>query len=231
MTDDQKVLQTEQINWYEEEENRLDYEIVFGGGNHKKRKANTEPEEAKVNVKKLIQKRDEKWNKRLEKARQEMFKKGHEKGFKEGYLEAEKQIDQKLSKIENMIKKAHEEWNQRQKLINPGLLDLAFDIVEKIVGSPIDNPQIYQQLEEELSVLLHQSDNEIKPLLRISEEDYEFVEEIIKKYAPELSISLRISGECNPGEFEFETEKETIVHRFRKKVLDFKENLSLPSWK
>lgn len=231
MAEDQKVLQTEQINWYEEEENRLDYEVVFGGENYQKSKANKESAEPKVDVKKLIQKRDEKWKKRLENAREKMFEKGRQKGFEEGYKEAEQQVDQKLSKLEGLIQEAHEDWCQRQELINPGLLDLTFDIVEKIVGLPIENPQIRQQLEEELSVLLHQSDDEIKPLLWISKEDYKFVEGIVKKYAPELSISIRISEKYNPGEFELETEKETVVHRFREKVTDFKENLSLPSWK
>lgn len=237
--DKQKILNTEEIDWYEEEENRLDYEAVFGGNGQQKDKDKTEKsseasetsEEQQVDVKKLIQKRNEKWEKRLRKARTEAFRKGRKQGRKEGYQKAEKEIDDKISQLENLIQKAHNDWARRHQTINPGLLDMAFNMVEKIVGLPVENPEIRERLEEELSLLLHDIDKEARPLLWVSEKDYQFVEELVEEYAPELSLSIRISEDCNPGEFEFETKKETIVHSFREKLNELKENLSLPSWK
>lgn len=232
--DKQRILNTEEIDWYEEDENRLDYEVVFGGNGHQKdakEKSSEASNERQVDVKKLIQKRNKKWEKRLRKARTEAFRKGRKQGREEGYQKAEKEIDNKISRLENLIKKAHNDWTRRHQMINPGLLDMAFDVVEKIVGLPVENPKIREQLEEELSLLLHDIDNETKPLLWVSEKDYQFVEKLVDEYAPELSLTIRISEDCNPGEFEFETKHETIVHNFMEKLNDLKENLSLPSWK
>lgn len=232
--EDQKVLNTEEINWYEEDENRLDYKIAFGDNGYRiDKKDDTEdaPEQQQVDVKKLIKKRDEKWEKRLEKARREAFEKGREQGQQEGFEQAEQEIDDKLTRLEQLVEQAHQDWKERHRTLNPGLLDLVFDMVEEIVGLPVENPKIREQLEDELSLLLHETEDEIKPLLWVSESDYRFVEQMVEKYAPELSLSIRIREDCNPGEFEFETEEETVVHRFREKLTDLKENLSLPSWK
>lgn len=234
MEEDQKILHTEDINWYEEDENRLDYDLAFNGNGYKKsddKKKSKANSERKVDVKQLVKKRNDKWEQRLAKARKEAFEKGRERGYEEGFDEAEQQVDDKLNRLEGLVEKAHQDWSHRHQLLNPGLLDLVFDMVEKIVGLPVENSKIREQLEEKLSVLMHETDNEIKPKLWVSEEDYCFVEELVEKYSPELSLSIRVSEDCNPGEFEFETQKETVVHRFREKLADLKDNMTLPSWK
>lgn len=234
MQENKNVLHTEELNWYEEDENCLDYDLAFKGKGYKKSDAEKKPEtkpEPKVDVKKLVKKRDDKWEQRLAKARKKAFEEGRECGFEEGFNKAEQKIGDKVHRLEQLLEKAHREWSSRHQLLNPGLLDLVFDMVEKIVGLPVENPKIREQLEERLSKLLHETDDKIKPKLWVSEQDYRFVEEVVEKYAPELSLSIRVSEECNPGEFEFETHNETVVHRFQEKLADLKDNLTLPSWK
>jgi len=140
-------------------------------------------------------------------------------------------VEDKVEQLAQIIEKAHHDWKERHRLLNPGLLDLVFDMVEKIVGLPVENPAIREQLEEKLSGLLHETEDQIKPQLWVSQKDYRFVEDLVQKYAPELSLSIRISEECNPGEFEFETKKETVVHRFKEKLTDLREKMTLPSWR
>jgi flagellar biosynthesis/type III secretory pathway protein FliH len=232
--EDQKILHTEEINWYEEDQNRLDYEVAFDGNGYKKSPKDDSHEdpvnEQQVDVKQLINKRDKKWEKRLAKVRKEARQEGYEQGYEKGFNDAEQEIDGKLDHLEHLVENAHSQWIERQKMLNPGLLDLVFDIVEEIVGLPVENPEIREQLEDELSVLFHETDSQVKPQLWVSEEDYEFVKGLIEKYSPELSLSLRVSEDYNTGEFEFETDKETVVHCFREKLADFKENITLPSW-
>ena len=232
--EDQRILHTEDITWYEEDENLIDYDLAFNGKGYKNvnQQDEKQPEkEAKVDVKKLIQKRDEKWEKRLARAREEAFEKGREQGYEEGYTEAEEQVEEKVQQLEQLLQQAHQDWKERHRQLNPGLLDLVFDMVEKIVGLPVENPKIREQLEEKLSGLFYETENEIKPQLWVSKKDYRFVEELVDKYAPELSLSIRISEDCNPGEFEFETKNEIVVHRFKEKLTDLRENMTLPSWK
>lgn len=233
--EDQKILHTEEINWYEEGENRLDYDIAFEGNGYKKgqkNKSHGQPiNEQQIDVKQLINKRDQKWEKRLAKVRKEARQEGYEQGYQEGVNEAEQHIDDKLDHLEYLVENAHNQWKEYQKMLDPGLLDLVFDIVEEIVGLPVENPEMRERLEDELSVLFHEVDSQVKPKLLISEEDYEFVEGLIEKYVPELSLSVQVSEEYNTGEFEFETDKETVIYRFQEKLVDFKESMTLPSWK
>ena len=232
--EDQKILHTEEINWYDEDSHPLDYEMAFDGKGYKRseKSENSEsPWSRPVGLDAILPLPGRSWKKRLAKARKEAFEKGRNQGYQEGFDEAEQQVDDKLDRLEDLVEKAHREWKEQHQLLNPGLLDLVFDMVEKIVGLPVENPAIREQLEEKLSGLLHETEGNIKPQLWVSEQDYRFVEELVEKYAPELSLSIRINEDCNPGEFEFETQKETVVYRFREKLADLKENMTLPSWK
>lgn len=235
--EEQKILNTEQINWYEEEDNELNYQIAFDGNDglgsngEEETESDDKGEQEQVDVKTLLRERDQKWKKRLKKAREISFAKGVEEGRKKGYRKAEEEIDEKLETLRGIFEQAHKKWLERHRALNPGLLDLTFDLVEEIVGIPVENPQIRETLEEELSELLHEAENRLKPVLWVSKEDYNFVENLVKKYAPEISINIRVSKEYNPGEFEFETEKKTVVYSFKEMLHDFRENISLPSWK
>ncbi|NGP87402.1 hypothetical protein [Fodinibius halophilus] len=237
--EDQKIFNTDQVSWYEDDDNQLDYQVAFEEAESFKTdplvqegvNETDEPQQQQVDVKELLRERDQKWKERIKKSRAAAFSKGVEQGKQQGYEQAEKEFKQKEQQLEMMFEKAHMEWHARHEALNPGLLDLVFEIVEEIVGLPVENPAIRESLEEELSVLLHGAEEEIKPLVRVSESDYKFVEELVEKYAPEATLTIRVSEDCNPGEFEFETDKKMVVYRFKEMLNDFRENLSLPSWK
>jgi len=233
---DQKILSGDEISWYEDEETCLDYRMVFEGdevvGNERDKKSlKSEQEEENVNVRALLKERDEKWKKRFKKVNEETFKKGFQRGEQHGIEQTRKEMDERFARLEDLFKKAHEEWVNRQDALNPGMLDLVFDIVETVVDLPMEHVTMKEHLEKELSVLLYNIDEGIKPVLNICEEDYNFVAELVEKYAPKITIDIRKSDNYNPGEFEFDTDKETVVYKFKEIVKDFRENLTLPTWK
>ncbi|GAA5522463.1 hypothetical protein LQ318_11985 [Aliifodinibius salicampi] len=233
--EDQKILNNEQVKWYEDDDTRLDYQVAFEGPGHtrnqEKKRQDKASKEKKVDIKALLRERDTKWKKRLQDARKAAYAKGFEEGKEDGLQQARKEIDQKIEGLEDMMDQAHQEWKQRQEAINPGLLDLVFELVETIVGLPVGNPQIRENLDDELSVLLHETSKEVKPVIWICNEDYEYVEGLVEKYAPELTVRIRSHDEYNPGEFAFETDKETVVYNYKEMLNDFRENVSVPSWK
>ncbi|WP_138430793.1 FliH/SctL family protein [Fodinibius saliphilus] len=237
--EDQKIFNTDQVSWYEDDNNQLDYQVAFEEADsfqadrsiQKDETNDVEPEGRQVDVQELLKERDKKWKERLKKSRAAAYSKGVEQGKEQGYQEAKEEFKQKEKQLETMFEQAHKEWHERHEALNPGLLDLSFEIAEEIVGIPVENPEIRELMKEELSVLLHGAEEEVKPLLRVCESDYQYVKDLVEKYAPEATLTIRVSEDCNPGEFEFETDKKMVVYRFKEILNDFRENLSLPSWK
>lgn len=228
--DEQKIIGTGELNWYDEERAQLDYQMIFDQNDESDKKEQQEKAPSEIDIKALLRERDHKWKTRLKKAREHAFSKGYEEGRRQGLEQGRSEIEEQLSGLERSFEEAHIEWKKRQKLLDPGLLDLVFDIAETILELPVENPAIRVKLEQEISSLLHRMDEEVKPFLWISESDYEYVQEMKEEYLSESSVNIQISEECNPGEFKFETDQKTVVYSFKKMLDDFRNNLSLPSW-
>ncbi|HBQ59773.1 MAG TPA: hypothetical protein DD671_09150 [Balneolaceae bacterium] len=67
-------------------------------------------------------------------------------------------------------------------------------------------------------------------MVKVSSCDLGLVKKLQEDHAPEMTMYIEVDAECNPGEFELENEQETIVHKFREMLKEFKKNLSLPTW-
>lgn len=223
-----KILDDKQINWKKKDDSRLSYQMIFD--ETAPGEISEEDSEEALDVDELLRKRDQKWQEKLIKTREEMYARGLEDGKKQGIEQARAEIDGKLVQIENILREAHREWQNRQKLLEPGILDLTFDLAEAILTIPVENPAIRKKLESELSTLLQKTDEQSRPVLWISEEDLEYIKKLKNEYAPKTTINIRVSKECNPGEFKLETNRETIVHNFKTMLGDLKESLTLPSW-
>lgn len=230
-----KILDNEKITWHEDERRQLDYQTLFEDNSEPSPSQKAEHpengEKEKNDVGALLREKKYEWRVRLKNARENAFAKGFEEGKKEGISQSRKEIDNKLTELEVMFEKAHREWKERQEKLNPGLLDLVFEIAESILEIPVENTDIRKKLDQDLEELLQRIDDYSKPMLWISESDYHYVEKLKERYAPETTVNIKISAECNPGEFKFDTDQERVVSDFRKLLTDFKAKLSLPSWK
>lgn len=224
-----KIIENKKINWNDLENSKLNYQMIFEEKVEALEKE--EAEEEGLDIVEVLSRKEREWKKKLEEACKEAYAHGIEEGRKRGVEEARTEIDGKLATLENAFSKAHEEWKEKQKFLEPGMLDLAFEITEAILEIPVENPAIRTKLEEEIAPLLHKIDENSKSVLWISESDFTYIEKLVEEYAPGSPITIRISQECNPGEFELETSRETIVRSYEKILGDFKDSLSLPSWK
>lgn len=232
---EQKILDSNQISWYGDGDTRLDYQVAFSNKGDHKCQTEGEHEESKedkqIDVSALLRERDARWKKRLKKAREASFAKGFRDGKKQGAEEALKEADKRVNAIEKMFEEAHQEWVSRHEALNPGLLDLVFELAETIMGLPVGAPEVRENMEDELSALLYEVEDHLRPVLWVCEHDFRFIEKLVNKYAHKTTVDIRVSNKCKPGEFEFETDKEKVVHNFQEMLKDFKDNLSLPTWK
>jgi flagellar biosynthesis/type III secretory pathway protein FliH len=223
---DQKVFSNDQVHWYDEGSKRLSYQMIF-----KEKEILSPAPEENIDITELLDERDARWRIKLQKAKEEARAEGYKQGLQEGLDEARSEIDDKIQRICTVFKEAHLEWKKAQELMEPGILDMAFDISESILGIPVENPAIRTTIEQNLGGFLQKINEQSKPMLWISESDYDFVKEVIEEYAPHTSVTVRVGKKLNPGEFNLETTEENIVHNFQEMLHDFKENLALPSWK
>ncbi|HKL18876.1 MAG TPA: FliH/SctL family protein [Halalkalibaculum sp.] len=229
MMRDLKILDDKHISWSGNENARLNYQMIFE--ECEKSNSDTFSETEEVDLEALIHQTNLEWENKLEKARKEAFSEGLQKGKEQGFEQAGNEIEEKISTLKQAFTQAHSEWRQRQEFLEPGLLDLVFDISESILGIPVSNPAIREKLDRELDEALREIDEEAKTQLWVSESDYQYVEKLANMNIYPGSINIQISKECNPGEFKLENNRETIIHNFRVMLKDFKESLSLPSWK
>ena len=93
----QKVLDNNQVNWFEGKGTRLNYQMIFNEGTETQEKAEDkkelEPEKEQINLSEALAERDKKWKIKVQNTKEEAWKEGFEEGKKQGFEEAEAQID------------------------------------------------------------------------------------------------------------------------------------------
>ncbi len=222
-----KILNIRQVQWDGEESSLLSYKKNF---DKQEESASVEKEGEEIDVEKRIQEEKEKWMELLDQARRAAYQKGFESGLEEGRQAAAEQFEDKLKKIEGVFQEAHKEWLRRQKLMEPGLLELAFDVAESILGVPAENPKLREELNNEIEQLLQHAREDSRVVLEVSEADIEDVKKILKRYEEQHPVKVQVCEECKPGEFRLETDNETVLRDFRLMLADFKKSLKLPKW-
>jgi flagellar biosynthesis/type III secretory pathway protein FliH len=219
-----KILDSSDINWFGSGASRLSYEMIF-----------SEPEVEnggldEAEMEQILRERDRQWLNKLKRARDESYKAGLNDGHSAGFEAASQEIDKRTATLREAVVKAHNEWSDLMKTIEPGLLNLAFDMAEKILEVPVQDEGIRVKMKAELRSLLQKADENNRIEIRVAESDFEFAEDIFSEYSKGLSIRLSVCQNCLPGEFEFDTAHETVLHKFRKMLNQFKDSVSVTSW-
>jgi flagellar assembly protein FliH len=223
----QKVLSNQQVKWYDEETTRLNYQVIF----NEAKESSNESVFDEAELKSRLEMRDTAWKKKLQQEKEKAYREGFEAGQAEGYETAHQETDAKLEVIRTAIKEGHEEWQQRQEILEPGILDLAFELSEAILGIPVQDEQLRNNMLDTLRPIFQKLDNASRPVIKVCESDLEPVKALKEEFASELTMYFEVQNDCNPGEFILETDDETIVHQFREMLKELRKNLSLPTWK
>ncbi|MEX2601688.1 MAG: FliH/SctL family protein [Balneolaceae bacterium] len=228
-----KIIDNRQIEWFDKEISRLSYRMIFDdrAAAASEEPGQNEEEQQSVDVAELLHRRDRLWGGRLKEARKEAYQQGFQEGLDQGLEEGRSEAKQHLEELERVVKQGVEEWRARQQLLEPGLTDLLFEITEKILQIPISQPEMQELLEREIGMLLQRMGEGSRPVLHVSEQDMELMEKLILKYAQEIPVSVHSDESLLPGEFRLETDRERVAREYRALLKDFKDSLTLPTWK
>lgn len=223
-----RFLGQDEVKWQKESVSRLNYDMIFD--NSPDVDESEELRKQKDELEQKLVEQEKRWQACLRKMEVEAFEKGFQKGRVTGKTEAEAEIDQKLLGIEETLTRGHQEWQEIQTLLEPGILDLSFEIAEEILKLPLEHEELRERLTEEVHSLLQKMDDGSKAAIHVSQSDYEMIESLVEEYRNRLTVHLTMEAECKPGEFKFETKRETVVKDFKLQLQDFKDALNLPSW-
>lgn len=227
-----KIIDNRQIEWFDNEISRLSYRMIFDDRTVAvSEESEQENSEESVDVTELLHRRDRLWGSRLKEARKEAYQQGFQEGMGQGMEEGRSEAKQRLEVLEKVLEQGVEEWRTRQELLEPGLIDLLFEITEQILQIPVSHPDMRNHLEREIGTLLQKTGKSSRPILHISEEDMDLMEELVSTYAQEVPVAIRLDESLLPGEFRLETNREHVAREYHTLLKDFKESLSLPPWK
>lgn len=208
---------------------RLNYQMIFNEDDpHEGKK---ESERKLSEARELLEEKDSYWQEKLQKARDEAYEQGKKEGIDSGYKKAAAEIDEKVSTLEKAFQEAHTQWKKNQEEIGEGLINVAFDMAEAIIGAkPSQNGPVQKQLQNEIEKLLRSVDVETKSALYVNKEDKSVADTLLKKYDDELTVKVHVSEKCKPGEFILENNEMKVVRNLKMLLSDFKESLSIPHW-
>lgn len=228
MMNSRKIIDENRISWNsKKDQSTLSYNMIF---DDRPASSRLQDQEEEPDIGEILAENNRIWEERLRHAREEVYEAGIIEGEKKGYERANSELDLKLKNIDKNLQKAHHEWQERQKMLDPGVLDLAFELAESILEIPVENTAIRERMESELGPLLQRIEESSKPVLWISETDHDFISALKEEYASGTSVYIRVDNDFNPGEYKLESSRETIVHTFKTMLQDLKKSLTLPSW-
>ncbi len=230
-----RVLDPSQINWFKGNSTKLNYKMLFKEAEVPLDILQMEDTEAlELSPEETLEQarieRDHKWRLKVEKTKDSAYKEGYEDGKTAGYMQAQYDLEKKLDTIYTMIEGGIKKWEMRQELINPGILDLAFEMAEAILGYPIKNKKIRVKLQESLQPLLERIDNQSKPVLLVAETDFEYIKLLKEEHAPKSFLKIRIETSYRPGEYRYESKDEVVIQNIKNTLSEFRKKLSIPSW-
>ena len=230
-----RVLDNDQIKWYKENNTKLNYKMLFNETEAPPEILELEEAEAiELSPEEIAEQaridRDRKWKLKVNKTREVAYAQGYEEGKAAGYMHAQYDLEGKLDFINNTLENGFEEWKKRQELIDPGILDLAFEIAETILGFPVEHPELRNNLESTLGPLLERIDDQSKPVLLVAESDLEYIELLKEKYAPDTFIKVRVDQTCRSGEYRFESTHEVVIQNVMNTLKEFRKTLPIPTW-
>jgi flagellar biosynthesis/type III secretory pathway protein FliH len=174
----------------------------------------------------LLKKKDDQWQKQLRKECIRAEEAGFEKGFSAGKDEAEREYLKQLLGFEEMIKQMDVEYKKTMEELKSHIVNLVFDITEKVLDIPFKHPKLQERVQKEVSQIIDKLDDTLQIKVNLSETDFQKMQETFEKKKKLAHINPLIDEDLNMGEYVVETKKEYIAKKFKKMMADFKESVS-----
>lgn len=216
---DPKLIHKERLQVEDKEKAKLSYLDIFKADERKD-----------IDYESLIERTNQEWMRKMNDARQQSVQEGYEAGLRDGEENAKEIIEFQLHHFETILKELDEKLNSILNSIRPGVTQLVFALLEKLIEVPFEQDNlkewVTQKINENIDGLLKQQDITIT----VSEQDYDAVNALMKKMEPKHNIKITYSTHIHSGEYKLETPEEAVINNFKKKLNDLKQQIPLDTW-
>jgi len=231
---DSNIIDPENVLVNAEECKRLSYDMLFNDGtdtngiktksNGQNGHANYKSEEQHQRELRQLRKECEQ---KLEQAKTEAYKQGFNDGKEEGIEEFKTAIDDQVAVVTQAVEDIDHKIQSLTEDLKPHMASMVFDVAEQIIGLPVKNDALKDQVAAELRRILATVENGTKVQVNVAATDYGYIIRALKNQPDLENVSILSSESLNPGEYTVDTQNERVVKDFKKMLDDFREELAL----
>lgn len=206
---------------------RLSYDMLFSEQNYQQEDEEESTADQKQTLKEQYEQQllqqEKKWEAQLREARNEAFEQGKQQGQKE----AEQSMARQSAVLEKALTSVESQLDSLTEELCPHIATMVFEMVEKIIGLPIEDDRLKKTAADEIGAILTSIEQDLLVTVTVAATDYGFIVRALNELPNTNHINITGSEDLNPGEYTVDTESEHIVKNFQKILHDFREKVAL----
>jgi flagellar biosynthesis/type III secretory pathway protein FliH len=159
----------------------------------------------------LLKHEREEWEKEKVREVDNAFNKGYEQAKKESFAQFSAAHDQTKKHYSRLIKRMGKFWLEQKEELMQTLLFTGYEIARNIIGEVTIPEEFVVAQKKKILELLHRVEEQAKPVLSVSQSDYEDIVELIGNSGLPISVSVQPELTLSEGEFILDTDHEKWV--------------------
>ena len=170
---------------------------------------------------------EEKRKDELRRSETEGFEKGHAEGLASGIKEGQKEIRERLERLESVIRELDGVKERKIEEVLPEIVDLSLDIARKIIHRKIE-----QDREIIVSVVreaIHRLGREEKMLIRVNPADYDTMIsniDLLREETRLRDVTVEPSASISPGGCTIETPSGEVDARIEEQIKEIRDAIT-----
>lgn len=214
------ILDPEKIRWFDPEESRLDYKMIFEEHNGASSGSHLREEEVE-----RLKQREREWEERLEATRTEAYQLGLREGRDQGVARERERLQPAIEELRAGAEEAGKASRERWRVLEQQLVGLAFQLAEKVMDVELDEPDLRARLEGSLSGMMDRLQDRTEPRLVVHPDDLEPIRDLVDETGLMDQLQLKTDESYRRGEYRIETRKEVLVATYRELLDELKRDL------
>ena len=168
----------------------------------------------------LLKHEREQWEKEKGRDLQDAYNNGYEQAKKEAFAEFTTAHDRTKMYYRGLIQRMGKFWLEQKEELMQTLLFTGYEIARNIIDEVTIPEAFVVAQKKKILELLHQVEEQAKPVLSVSQNDYEDMIELVGRAGLPISVSVQPELSLSEGEFKLETDHEKWVG-IRHNIIDY----------
>lgn len=175
----------------------------------------------------LLKHEREEWEKEKEREVHYAFTNGYEQAKKEAFAEFTTSHDRTKKHYRRVIQRMGKFWQEQKEELMQTLLFTGYEIARNIIDEVTIPEAFVVAQKKKILELLHQVEEQAKPVLSVSQNDYEDMIELVGRAGLPMTVSIQPELTLSEGEFILETDHEkwmgirhNIIDHFQRDLED-----------